>query len=142
MCRLTFIMESTSFTNLVCGNIFVLSRNIVSLTSFERLTKSPIIQELRRWPGQNHELHGSQQTTIKGGDTVMSKKDLSSQETIFSPSKSQKTQNQKKIRRKRSIPTSKHSLSNFIKHPNTPLRDTCFQGIILPLYHPIFLSLF
>jgi hypothetical protein len=66
-------MESTSFTNLVCGNIFVLSRNIVSLTSLERLTKSPIIQELRRWPGQNHELHGSQQTTIKGGDTVMSR---------------------------------------------------------------------
>ncbi len=24
MCRITFIMESTSFTNLVCGNIYCL----------------------------------------------------------------------------------------------------------------------
>jgi hypothetical protein len=134
MCRLTFIMESTSFTNLVCGNIFVLSRNIVSLTSLERLTKSPIIQELRRWPGQNHELHGSQQTTIKGGDTVMSRGNLSSPETTFSLQQKPKNPSQKTRRRKRSIPTSKHSLPNSIKHPNNPLHDTCFQGIILPLF--------
>ena len=89
-------MESTSFTNLVCGNIFVLSRNIVSLTSLERLTKSPIIQELRRWPGQNYELHGSQQTTIKGGDTVMSRGTSSAKKQSLAPAKAKKP----KIKRK------------------------------------------
>ena len=87
-------MESTSFTNLVCGNIFVLSRNIVSLTLLEGLTKSPIIQELRGWPGQNHELHGSQQTTIKGGDEVMSR-GTSFQPKELLPAKKQPSAKQK-----------------------------------------------
>jgi hypothetical protein len=128
MCRLTFIMESTSFTNLVCGNIFVLSRNIVSLTSLEGLTKSPIIQELRGWPGQNHELHGSQQTTIKGGDAVMSKGPLSakgtpsSQKTTFSQTK---TLSQKTRRRKDPfLVTPKHSLPNSMKNNQVPMAYT------------------
>ncbi len=42
-----FIMESTSFTNLVYVNILVLSRNVVSLTLWEKSLESTIIQELR-----------------------------------------------------------------------------------------------
>jgi hypothetical protein len=38
--------------------------------------RKPIIQKLKKWPGQNHELHGSPQTTIKEGNTVMSRKPL------------------------------------------------------------------
>jgi hypothetical protein len=63
-----FTMEPTSFTNLVCGNILSYQENVVSLTPMKR----PIIQKLKKWPGQNHELHGSQQTTIKEGNAVMS----------------------------------------------------------------------
>ena len=115
MCRLTFIMESTFFTNLVCGDIFVLSRDVVSLTSLERLRKSPIIQELRRWPGQSHELHGLRQTVIKEGNAVISGPVFPAQKQLLASSKKAKNPSQKRGRRKRSIPTSKHSLPNSIK---------------------------
>ena len=65
-----FTMKPISFTNLVCGNI--LSENIVSLTPMRK----PIIQKLKKWPGQDHELHGSSQTTIREGNTVMPRQPL------------------------------------------------------------------
>ena len=65
--------------------------------------------------------------------------------------KTKNTRSKKRRRRKRSIPgliQKEHSLSKIrpinplTKHPNNPLHDTCFQEIILPLYHQIFLNPF
>ena len=120
MCRLTFIMEPTSFTNLVCGNIFVLSRNVVSLTSLKRLMKRPIVQELRRWPSQNHELHGVQQTTIKGGNAVMSNQPLQPKKQLLASSKSQEPKS--KDKKKKKINT--HIITFVAKLHKTPKQPT------------------
>jgi hypothetical protein len=93
-------MESTSFTNWVCGNIFVVSRNVVSSTSLEGPTKSPIIRELKGWPGQNHKLHGSQQTTIKRRRYSNVKPTLSCQETTLQPPAEQKPKSKEKKKKK------------------------------------------
>ena len=53
------------------------------------------------------------------------------QETIFSPSKSQKTQ-VKREEEKDQDPHQKHSLHNSKNIQSIPFHDTCFQGIILP----------
>jgi hypothetical protein len=49
----------------------------------EGLMRSLIIQELRGWPGQNHEFHGLQQTTIKGEEAALSGTTLSSPKELF-----------------------------------------------------------
>jgi hypothetical protein len=99
---------------LVCGDIFVLSRNVVWPT------KRTIIQELRRWPGQNHELHGLRQTIIKGGNAVMSNQPLQPKKQLLASSKSQKPKS-KKRRRKRSRPISKTLFAKLRKHPINPI---------------------
>ncbi len=118
----------------------------------EGLRRSLIIQESKEWPGPNHELHRLQQTTIKGEEAALSKPTFSSQETTFRPLAKTKTPSQKTRRRKRSI--SCHTITSFAKlhensqiphdirystnpfkrFPNNLLHDTCFQGIILPLF--------
>jgi hypothetical protein len=94
MNKSTFIMESTSFTDLVCNNILSYQKSI------GRANEGLIIQELRGWSGQKHELHRLQQTTIKGEEAALSKTTLSSQKTTFSQTE---TPSQKTRRRKRSI---------------------------------------
>ena len=117
MCRLTFIMESTFFTNFGLRQYFVLSRNVVSLTSLERLRKSPIIQEIRRWPGQSHELHGLRQTVIKGGNAVISRRSSQPRNNFLASTKQQKTQKTKEKKEKKINTHIKTSLcQNFIKH--------------------------
>jgi hypothetical protein len=94
----------------------MLSGNIVSLTPMRK----PIIQKLKKWPGQNHELHGSPQTTIKEGNTVNVKVNLSSPETTFSLHQKAKNPSQGTRRRKRSIPIPKHSLQKLQETSNQP----------------------
>jgi hypothetical protein len=66
----------------------MLSGNIVSLTPMRK----PIIQKSKKWPGQNHELHGSPQTIIKEGNTVMSRKPPPAQKQPLVSIKKPKTQ--------------------------------------------------
>ena len=58
--------------------------------------RSPIIQELRGWLGQNHELHRLQRTTIKREEAALSKTTLNLQPK-------QKPQVKKVKKNKRSI---------------------------------------
>ena len=128
-----------------------------SLMSLERLMKSPIIQELRRWSGQNHELHRLQRTIIKGEEAALSKTTLFSQKRTLSQNRKSKSKDKKKKRsischskaffaklhKKQSSPHDIHYITNpFKRFPSNLLHDTCFWGIILPLSHQIFLSLF
>jgi hypothetical protein len=94
----------------------MLSGNIVSLTPMRK----PIIQKLEKWPGQNDELHGSQQTTIKEGNTVMSRQPLQPRNNFQPPPKSQNP-SQGTRRRKRSIPIPKHPLLKLHKHLINPI---------------------
>ena len=110
--------------------------------------KSPIIQELRRWSGQNHELHRLQRTTIKGEEAALSKTTLFSPKRTFSQNRKSKSKDKKKKRsischskaffaklhKKQSSPHDIHYITNpFKRFPSNLLHDTCFQGIILPL---------
>jgi hypothetical protein len=81
----------------------------------EGLRRSLIIQELKGWPGQNHELHGLQQTTIKGGGKHYQKQPLQPRNK-FSTSSKTETQIKRQEEEKDQYPvTSKHSLPNSMK---------------------------
>jgi hypothetical protein len=82
--------------------------------------KRTIIQELRRWPGQNHELHGLQQTTIKGGDAVMSRQLLQPKKQLLAPTKV-KSPNQKDKKKKKIKTHIKTLFAKLHKTPNQPI---------------------
>jgi hypothetical protein len=74
----------------------MLSGNIISLTPMRK----PIIQKLKKWPGQNRELHGSSQTIIKEEKTVMSGQPLQPRNNFQPPPKSQKPKSREKKKKK------------------------------------------
>jgi hypothetical protein len=64
-------------------HFFVLLRNRVSSLSLEGLRRNLIIQEPKEWPGQIHELHRLQQTTIRGEEAALSKTTSPAKKQIF-----------------------------------------------------------
>ena len=95
MNKLTFIMESTSFTNLVYNNILSYQKSI------GRANEGPHYPRVK-----------------KGEEAALSKTTLSSQKTTFSQTKPQvKRQEEEKDQ---SFVTPKHSLRNSMKTVKSP----------------------
>jgi hypothetical protein len=75
--------QNQPFTDLVRGSIFCPIEKQGQFIVIGGLRRNHIIQEPKEWPGQIHELHRLQQTTIRGEEAALSKTTSPAKKQIF-----------------------------------------------------------